>query len=518
MPIKVSKAHKAIVVPPEPGVLALFGDAPKLPDGNVVLPHGMRETLLLRHMGFKVPNPMVTHYNWCGGKPFDVQRVTCTMLSENVRAYVLNDMGTGKTKTALWAWDYLNKEGLCKKLLVVCKKSNMRFTWANEAFATLPHRKVKVLHGTRKQRLDWLAEEADIYVINHEGYQIIADAVAHRPDIDTLVLDELAVYRNNSDRSKLMRKHAQHFHIVWGMTGAPMPNEPTDVWAQCRIVTPTTVPQYFNRARDILMTKLSQYKYIAKPDAIDNAFRWMQPSVRFALDDVVELPPVVERRVDVPLSDPQLETYNKMAKAMQVMVQEKTITALNAGAAMNKLLQVAGGWVYHQSPEFVTLDATPRIDALFDLIESALHKVLVFIPFRHALEGICHVADVGYQTKLLKWDHCMVHGGVNNRDELFNAFQKTDKYRVMFAHPACVSHGLTLTAADTIIWYLPITSLEIFEQANARIRRVGQKHKQQLLMMQGTPVERRLYKLLESKQDAQEQFLSLIEEATDALG
>lgn len=519
MPVKVSKAHKVIVVPPEPGVLALFGDAPRLllPDGNVVLRHGMRETLLLRHMGFKVPNPMLIHYDWCGGKPFAVQRTTCKLLSENARAYVLNHMGTGKTKTALWAWDYLNKEGLAKKLLVVCKKSNLRFTWANEAFATLPHRKVKVLHGTRAERLAWLAEDADIYLVNHEGFNIIWPDVQKRADIDTLVLDELAVYRNNSERSKLMRKAASKFSIIWGMTGAPMPNEPTDVWAQCKIITPNSVPQYFNRARDALMTKVSQYIYRPKPDAIDTAFRWMQPSVRFALDDVVELPDMITRMVDVPLSDQQKEVYQRMANAMKVMIADKTITALNAGAAMNKLVQVAGGWVYSQSPEFVQLDGTPRISSMLDLIESASQKVLVFVPYRHALEGICNLIDVGNQTKLMSLDYCMVHGGTPNRDEFFNLFQKTDKYKVMFAHPACVSHGLTLTAADTIIWYLPITSLETFEQANARIRRVGQKHKQQILMLQGTPIERRLYKLLESKQKSQDLFLSLIEQATDAL-
>ena len=158
------------MVPPVAGVDTMFPDAPLLPpDGNKLVRHGLRETLLLRHLGFQVPNPMDFYYDWCGGTPYAVQRATCRMLVENPRAYVLNHMGTGKTKTALWAWDYLNKQGLAGKLLVVAPLSTLRFVWGREVFRTLPGRKVQILHGSRQQRLDRLAEDADIYVINHDG-------------------------------------------------------------------------------------------------------------------------------------------------------------------------------------------------------------------------------------------------------------------------------------------------------------------------------------------------------------
>jgi hypothetical protein len=130
---------------------------PVTADGNLVVPHGMRETLMLRHLGYTVPNPIDTHYDWCGGTPFAVQRASCRMLTENPRAYLLNSLGTGKTKAALWSWDLLNKQGLAKKLLVVAPLSTLNFVWAKEIFATLPGRRVQVLGGsgmTRAQRLD----------------------------------------------------------------------------------------------------------------------------------------------------------------------------------------------------------------------------------------------------------------------------------------------------------------------------------------------------------------------------
>lgn len=514
MPVKVSRSNQMLIVPPEPGVLSLFPSAQKLPDGNLLVPHGMRETILLKHIGFKVPNPMLLYYDWKGGKPFAVQRATCKMLTENPHAYVLNHMGTGKTKTALWAWDYLNRAGLAKKMLVVSPLSTLNFVWARECFATLCGRRVQVLHGTRQERLDRLGVDADIYIINHDGVRVIESELAARADIDTLVLDELAVYRNNSNRSKQMRKFAQKFSIVWGMTGAPMPNEPTDVWSQCLIVTPNRVPRYRTHARDMLMTRVSNFVWKPKPDAVKQAFDWMQPSVRYGLDDVVELPTLVNPPpVEVALSKQQALVYKRVSTAMKAMVKDKQITALNAGVAMGKLLQIAGGWVYTNNPEFVRVDPTPRILALTDMIESANQKVLVAVPYRHMIEGISAL----FSMPQVNIDHCVVHGDTRNRDSIFNIFQNTDKYRVMLAHPGCVHHGLTLTAADTLIWYLPITSLDVYDQFNARFRRIGQAHKQQLLHIQATPIEKRIYTMLRAHQKMQESFLSLVEEATDVI-
>lgn len=195
---------------------------------------------------------------------------------------------------------------------------------------------------------------------------------------------------------------------------------------------------------------------------------------------------------------------------MSAMVKDKTITALNAGAAMNKLLQIAGGWVYTTRPEFVRVDPTPRILALTDLISSAEHKVIVAIPYRHMIEGVSKI----FSMKGVEIDHCTVHGDTQDRDQIFNLFQNTDKYRVMLVHPQCVAHGITLTAADMLIWYLPITSLDIYDQLNARITRIGQANKQQLLHLQATPVEKKIYRMLREHQKMQNMFLQLVEDAT----
>ena len=220
MSLTISKATQQLVLPPLPAFKNMFPNAPQLPDGRMVIPHAMGEFMLLKHMGMTVSHPMLEYYDWDGGKPFDVQRQTCAMMTTNPRSYVLNDMGTGKTRAALWSWDYLKKIGYAKKVLIVAPLSTIRFVWGREIFGTLPSVKVAFLHGTRKQRLDLLSnQETEIFVINHDGLRVIYDELLARTDIDTLILDETSVYRNNSDRSKMMRKFAQRFNWVWGMTG-----------------------------------------------------------------------------------------------------------------------------------------------------------------------------------------------------------------------------------------------------------------------------------------------------------
>ena len=244
--IIVSQKHRKLVVPAS--CLQLFPDAQRFNGEQLLLDHNAANTIVLRHMGYKVPSPMRLYYDFphpVDEPPFETQFATCEAMSENPRFYNLNDKGTGKTRTALWTWKYLHDTGMCGKLLVVAPLSTLHFTWMAEIFKIFGD-KVKgvVLHGTAKQRRESLALDADIYIINHDGFKVISKEIEERKDIDTLCLDELAVYRNNSDRSKLMRKAAARFDIVWGMTGSPMPQEPTDVWGQAKIVKPNSVPKY----------------------------------------------------------------------------------------------------------------------------------------------------------------------------------------------------------------------------------------------------------------------------------
>jgi SNF2 family DNA or RNA helicase len=510
----LSRANQALLIPHEQAV-AMWAEAPTVArNGTVysILPHDPITHIALRALEIDAPAPILYHYDWPsadGEKPFAIQKMTAALITGNRRSYVLNDMGTGKTRTSLWAWHYLFTQGVVGKLLIVAPLSTLSFVWMREIMLTLPQVKAVVLWGTNPAaRLKLLATDANIYIINHAGVATIAKQLHDRTDIDCLVLDELAVYRNKSKRATQMQTFAQRFVWAWGMTGRPMPNAPTDVWGQCKILTPNTIPKVFTHAKTTLMMQVNSYRWVPRDGAIERAFSWMQPNVRFSLDDVVELPDAIYRTIDVELSAQQLYAYRKLSNDFAVMVAEKRIVAANAAVALGKLLQVSAGYVYSISPEYVTLDSKERQDTLLELIDQAPHKVIVFGPWLHLIDNLSKLFTEN------KIDHAVVHGNVSKREEIFNAFQDTTQYRVLLAHPACIHHGITLTAATTIIWYTPITSLEIYEQANARIRRVGQTHKQLFLHLQSTAVERKVYAMLRNKQRMQDEFLAMVQNAT----
>lgn len=516
----INAKHRKVILPYETMLANIFPDAPILTrEGKqfIAIDHDIEEVQFLRAAGITAPAPILYHYDWCKPQPdkmpFGVQKATAALLTTNKRAYVLNSFGTGKTKSALWAWHFLYINGLAGKLIVIAPLSTLTFTWASEVFQTLPGIKMNVLHGTRDRRLKRLADPtAHCFVVNHDGLETISKELTERKDIDTLCIDELAAYRNNSNRTKVVRKYAQDLQWVWGMTGSPTPNAPTDAWAQATIVTPGNVPKYFTRFRDDVMIRRTQFKFDPRPEAADRVYKVLQPSVRFTLNDVKELPELVERVQDVDLGVEQKRVYDAMFKHAFVEIQGGKIDAMNAGAVLSKLLQISTGYVYKRDGTVVGLDNDKRIQAMIDAVMSSSNKVIVFVPFKHALSGVgdaLTVQSVDFET---------ISGDTpkGQRDVIFSDFQNTSRIRVLAAHPATMSHGLTLTAADTIIWFGPTTSLETFEQANARITRVGQKNKQLVLMLQGTKVEKMMYAKLRAKQKIQNALLEMVEEASEA--
>lgn len=512
----ISAKHRKIILPLQPALENMFPTAPRVTrEGKefIALHHGADEFMFLKNIGIQVPAPILSQYDWCGGTPFAIQKQTAALLTTNRRAYVLNSFGTGKTKSAIWAWHYNYINGLCGRMLVIAPLSTLSFTWASEVFQTLRGINTQVLHGTRDRRLKRLADpNAHIFIINHDGLETIVNELAQRLDIDTLCIDELAAYRNNSDRTKVVRKYAAPLKWVWGMTGSPTPNAPTDAWAQATIITPHTVPRYFTRFRDDVMIRRTQFKYDARPDAIERVYRVLQPAVRFTLNDVMELPELVERVQEVELGTEQKRVYDAMVKHAKAAVAGGEIDAMNAGAVLNKLLQISTGYVYKRDGTVVGLDNEARVAAVVDAVSASEGKILVFAPFKHSLSGI---ADALVKEK---FDVRIISGDTNKneRDVIFHDFQKTENIKVIVAHPACMSHGLTLTAATTVIWFGPTTSLETFEQANARISRVGQNKRQLVLMLQSTKAEKLLYYKLRAKQKIQNALLELFEDASDA--
>jgi SNF2 family DNA or RNA helicase len=512
--LKVSTKNKAVLLNlrnPEQ-VMAVVPKHKIIPykgQNLLAVPHALEVVKLLRNMGIDAPSPIRHYYDWSGQyDPFAAQRDTAEFLTLNNRAFVLNDLGTGKTLASLWAYDYLRSIGQATRMLVISPLSTLERVWADEIFRHFPHLTFSVLHGTKKKRVKLLDQNVDVYIINHDGVKVMQDELVKRTDIDLILVDEIAQVARNAgtERWRALKKITKDAARLWGLTGTPIPNDPTDAWAQCRLVVPENVPPYFTRFRDQVMRQCGPYKWLPRDNALDVVHRAMQPSIRFDRDDCIDLPPLMYETREIPLTTVQAKMYKDMLSKLSTEHEGEQIQAVNEAVKLMKLVQIACGTAYSLDREVVVFEPTDRLQELRDIIASSNSKTIVFVPFTATAEMVAaHLEQNGITTGL-------IYGAIskNKRDEVFKAFQKADDPRVIVAQPAAMSHGLTLTAASTIVWFAPVTSAETYEQANARITRPGQNHSQLIVNLQGTPAESRIYDRLKDKATTQGVLLDLI--------
>ena len=508
MSVQVSAKHKVFAVPFDP---ALYNVVPncKILGDQVVVPHTIETTRLARNLGFHVPSPIRVRYDWCGDTPFEAQEVTASLMVQNPRAFILSEIGTGKTRAALYALDFLLREGVIKHALVTAPLSTLSQVWDKEIFKYFPHLTTKVLHGSRQQRKALLAEPADIYIINHDGIETIQAELCGK-DFGAIVIDELSYFRNGTtDRWKSANKLCSGgVPYVWGLTGSPTPNEPCDAYSQIKLLRPEAVPKYFKHFKELTMTQFSQFRWVARPTALETVYGAMQPGVRYLRKEIAELPETCYKTIDCPLTPEQARVYKQLYDRSFHAFQQGQVTALNEGVLMSKLLQVAGGYVYTTTRATVALDNSTRTDALLEVLEEADGKVIIFVGFIHAAEALHKLlTNKGIGCELVTGSTNLTH-----RNRVFSDFQSGAGCRVLVAHPGCMSHGLTLTAANTVVWFTPTTSLETYEQANGRITRPGQTRKTLIVHLCGSAVERRLYQNLQKKAQIQGTLLGMFEQ------
>ena len=448
-----------------------------------------------------------------GGGLQDVYDICMAKPHHNFVANGIVVHNSGKTAAALWATDFLMRHGEVKKTLIVAPLSTLDRVWAQEIFHVLPHRRAHILHGSRDKRLALLKDgKADFYIINHDGIEIIADALAKRPDINHIIVDELAGYYRNS-RTKRFRTMFQLLNrqgiprSAWGLTGTPTPNAPTDCFGQIRLLTPERYTHSFKALQNELMTQVSQFKWVPKHGAEKRVNELMQPSIRYALEDCIDLPPTIYQERECPLSPQQAKHYKEMEKQCFTEIAGQPVSAVNAGVLISKLLQASVCGMYDGTGNMVDLDFSPRLAVLKEVIEECNEKIIIFVPFTMALNRF-------YDALKNDWTVEVVDGSVTStkRNRIFRSFQEDVDPRIILAHPGTMAHGLTLTAATTIVWASPTTSTETFLQANARISRPGQIHTAHIVMLWGSKVECRLYQTLKDRRKLQELVLELARE------
>ena len=478
----------------------------ELPNNEVVVKWGIDEAHVLKNLNIKVPSPIEGKYKWTGKyKPFDHQKTTSSFLTLNKRAFCFNEQGTGKTASAIWASDYLLNVGRIRRVLIVCPLSIMDSAWRNDLFTFAMHRKVAVAYGAPKKRRAIIESDAEYVIINYDGVEIVHDAIANG-GFDLIIIDEATHYKNvQTKRWKVLNTLMTPDKWLWLMTGTPAAQSPVDAYGLARLVNPTAVPRFAGSFRDQVMYKVSNFRWVPKEDATDTVFRVLQPAIRFTKEECLDLPPMVYVKREVELTRQQVKYYKLLRDKMVMDAAGEQVTAANAAVNMNKLLQISCGAVYTDNGDALEFDIKHRYKVLREVIDESSKKVLVFVPFKHVIDILTDKLEGdGISTAVIRGDVSLP-----NRTRIFSEFQKTEDPRVLIIQPQAAAHGVTLTAANTVVWWGPTSSLETYAQANARVHRSGQDHKCTVVQLQGSAIEKRVYAMLDNKINVHTKMIDL---------
>lgn len=484
---------------------------------NLAVRHDLETTKVLRNMGVKAPSPIRYYYDWPRPARFDHifehQYATADFLTLHPRCFVLNQMGTSKTASALWAVDYLMSLGKVKRCLIVAPLSTLEMVWLDEIFSVCMHRTALVLHSSADKRRELLAKEADFYIINHDGLKILSREIAARKDIDLVIVDEAAAFRNAETGRYATLKKTVAGKKLWLMTGTPCPNAPTDAWALARLVNPNNVPQYFTQFKRKTMNQVSTYKWVPKPDSFITAYNAMQPAVRFKKSDCLDLPPTTYMNRKCDMSADQLKLYNTMRNHMVIEAQGGgQISAVNAADKIGKLRQIMCGAVRKGDTEdYEVIDHAPRAKVLLECIDEAKAKSLVIVPFKGIIHSLEQEVQAHFDAEGDGESCAVVNGDVTptQRNKIFQQFRDDPKLMTLICHPKVMAHGLNMTQADMMIFYAPIYSNEDSEQVMERMARPGQQHNMTVIRLVCNALEAGIYSMVQDKQVGQESILSL---------
>lgn len=426
-------------------------------------------------------------------------------------AGLLLDMGLGKTVSTLTAIKKLMDEYLeVNKVLIIAPKRVAESTWCDEIekWEHLKGLTVSKILGSQKQRKEALKASADIYTINRENVVWLVSHLQGYWPFDMVVIDELSSFKSSkSARFRALRLVRPKTNRVVGLTGTPAPNGLIDLWSQiylldmgARLERTITAyrTKYFRPGRTNGQIVFDYKLNNGSEEAIYKQIGDICISMK--AEDYLQLPERIDRTVDVHLTEKLAEQYMEFEKEQVLALENEDgdISAVNAAALSNKLLQFSNGAIY-DSERNVHEIHSEKLEALEEIVEAANgQSVLVFYSFRH---------DVSRIMRKLKSFHPKEIGGPEDIKAWNNG-----NLPLLLAHPASAGHGLNLQGGGHIIvWFGLPWSSELYQQANARLYRQGQSKPVIIhhLIAKGT-MDEDVMKALGNKIDKQEALMQAV--------
>ena len=440
--------------------------------------------------------------------PHDYQTRAKDFILEHPKAGMLLEMGLGKTVITLTAIDVLINELFeVDRVLVIAPKRVAEDTWTREhaKWDHLRHLRVSKVLGSPEQRRRALAVDADIYVIGRDNVVWLVEQCRQGWPFDMVVIDELSSFKNpQAKRFRALKKVIPKASRVVGLTGTPSANGLMDLWAEIYLL---------DRGERLGHTLGAYREKYFRPGARNGyvVFKW-EPlrgsrekieaaisdiCISMSADDYLTLPKRIDNLIPVKLSPQEMKQYKTMEAEQLLHIDDEDVVALNAAAVMTKLLQIANGSVYSYEGNVVRLHDA-KLEALLEIIDTTDSPVLIFYSYKHDLAAI-KAAIPGART-------------LDGPEDI--AEWNAGRVQVLLAHPASVGYGLNLQeGGHVIVWYGLTWSLELYQQANARLYRQGQDKPVIIhhLIAEGT-VDEQVMRALQEKDMSQAALMAALKE------
>lgn len=436
--------------------------------------------------------------------PHDYQKYAEEFIINNTACALMLDMGLGKTVitlTVIWIllFDYFE----FSKVLVVAPLRVAQDTWSKECekWDHLKGLRISKILGTEKERRAAIVRKADIYIINRENVEWLCKNCKF--NFDMVVIDELSSFKSpTAKRFKALRKVRPKVKRIVGLTGTPAPNSLMDLWSQINLLDMgERLGRFIGNYREqyFVPDKRNQqviFSYKPREGAEEQIYnRISDICISMKACDYLKMPERIDNVIEVKMSEKEKLLYKKLENEMLLPFSDGDIDAVNAAALSNKLLQMANGAIYDEFKAVKNIHSR-KLDVLEDLIEAANGKpILIFYSYKHDKERIrerFEVTEILSSNDITKW----------NKGEV----------KVAIAHPASTGHGLNLQAGgSTVIWFGLTWSLELYQQANARLWRQGQKETVVIhhIVSKGT-IDEEVMNALQKKQMGQDALINAV--------
>lgn len=404
-------------------------------------------------------------------EPHPYQEYATNRILEQDAVGLFLAMGLGKTVSTLTAVDQLLYDRFeVAKVLVIAPLRVAKKTWPDEVkkWDHLKHLQISRVLGAEKERMVALRVKADIYVINRENVEWLVDYYGKDWPFDMVVIDELSSFKSTKARRfRALRKVRPFINRIVGLTGTPAPNGLIDLWPQIYLLDQgqrlgKTVTGYRDRYFEPdKRNRTTVFSWRPKDGAEEVIYNKLEDlCMSMSAEDWLDMPERIDRIIQVQIPGPARIQYDQLERDLLLPFTDGDVTADTAGILSNKLLQLANGAVYDEFGGVKEIHQA-KLEALDDVIEAANGMpVLVFYWYQHDMDRIRQ--------------HIPAARLLDTEDDIEEWNQ--GQIPVMMAHPMSAGHGLNLQAGGNIITWFGLTwSLELYQQANARLHRQGQE-------------------------------------------